>query len=81
MRGNLLGVGRVRIEMKRQQVAVGACRIGLIEDGFAVRQLAGAGIVEAAHAGHRAEVVIERAVLLHQQHDVLDIAERTGGRL
>jgi hypothetical protein len=33
-------------------------------------------VVEAAHAGQRPEVVIERAVLLDQDHDMLDVLER-----
>jgi hypothetical protein len=33
-------------------------------------------IAKAAHAGQGAEVVIERAIFLHQDHDVFDIADR-----
>lgn len=33
-------------------------------------------VTEAAHAAQRAEVVIEAAVLLHQDHDVLDVHDR-----
>jgi hypothetical protein len=33
------------------------------------------GMVEAAHAEQRAEVMVERAVLLHQDHDVLDVLQ------
>jgi hypothetical protein len=40
------------------------------------------GIVETTDPGHGAEVVVEGSVLLHQQHDVLDIVQRTGtGRI
>jgi hypothetical protein len=59
-----------------QQVAVGVDRVGLVEDGLAVGQPVGVRVVEAAHPGERAEVVVERAVLLHQQDDVLDVAQR-----
>ena len=38
-------------------------------------------IVEAADAGHGAEVMIERAVFLHQQDDVLDLLQRRRRRL
>src|SRR5215831_6093286 len=33
-------------------------------------------IVEAAHAAKRAEMMVERPVLLHQDDDMLDIADR-----
>ena len=33
---------------------------------------------EACHPGQGAEVVVEAAVLLHQDHDVLDVAQRRG---
>ena len=36
------------------------------------------GIGEAAHAAHRAEVVVERSVLLHQDDDVLDVVDGAG---
>jgi len=41
-------------------------------------------VIEAAHPGHGSEVVVERAVLLHQQHDVLNVTKgaashRVGG--
>src|SRR5215831_14206830 len=35
-----------------------------------------ARIVEAAHTAKRAEMMIERSVLLHQDDDMLDIADR-----
>jgi hypothetical protein len=40
-------------------------------------------VAEPADAGQRAEVVVERAVLLHQQHNVLDVLQRAvlGGAL
>jgi hypothetical protein len=38
----------------------------------------GAGIAEATDAAERAEVVIEGAVLLHHEDDVLDIGDGAG---
>jgi hypothetical protein len=35
-------------------------------------------IAEATHAAERSKVVIEGPVLLHQDHDVLHIAQRAG---
>ncbi len=35
-------------------------------------------VAEAAHALQRAEVVVERTVLLHQDHDVLDVLDGAG---
>ena len=37
-----------------------------------------ARIAEAAHAAERAEVVVERPVLLHQDDDVLHVLDRSG---
>jgi hypothetical protein len=36
------------------------------------------GVTEAAYAAHGAEVVVEGAVLLHQDDDVLDVLDRAG---
>ena len=33
-------------------------------------------IAEPTHSAHHAEVVVERPVLLHQHHDVLDVPQR-----
>src|SRR5690606_15379435 len=38
----------------------------------------GEAVAEAAHAHERAEVVVERAVLLHQDDDVLDVLDGAG---
>jgi hypothetical protein len=51
---------------------------GLSGDAVGVRHRNGEAIAEAAHAVQRAEVVIERAVLLHQHDDVLDVLDRSG---
>src|SRR5262249_6131439 len=37
-----------------------------------------AGIGKAADAAKRPEMMVERAVLLHQNHDVLNVANRSG---
>jgi hypothetical protein len=75
----LLGVGRQGVQAERQDVAVGIDGVGLAEDRAAVRPARG-GIVEAAHAAQRAEIVVEGAVLLHQDDDVVDVAELGGRR-
>src|SRR5258708_2833809 len=56
--------------MERQYIA-GA--IGLIPHGISGRQGDRAWITEAPHALERAEVMIEGAILLHQDDDVLDV--------
>ncbi len=40
--------------------------------------VATARIAVAAHAAQRAEVMIERAIFLHQEDDVLDVIDRAG---
>jgi hypothetical protein len=54
----------------------------LIEDRGAVGVLGDAGVGEAPGTRQRAEVVVEAAVFLHEDHDVLDVAQacaRGGG--
>ena len=63
------------VEVVRQQVAVGVVRVGLLEDRSPAGQAHGPRIAEAPHARQCAEVVVEAAVLLHQQHDVLHLAQ------
>ena len=46
---------------------------GWCQTGSPTGSVDGARIAEAAHAPQRAEVVIERPVLLHQDDDVLDV--------
>ena len=48
----------------------------LLPDRPARRQHGRARIGESAHAPQRAEIMVEGAVLLHQDHDMLDIRER-----
>jgi len=64
--------------MEGQHVAVGVGRVGLVPDALAGGQLDGARVAEAAHAAQRAEVVIEGAVLLHHEDDVLHIFNGAG---
>ena len=65
-----------RTGMEGQHVAVAA--VGLIPDGVAGGQGDGAGIAEAADSAEGAEVVIEGAVLLHHEDDVLDVVDAAG---
>ena len=76
-RRDLLRVGRVRVQVERQHVAGRVLGVGLVEDGPAVGQLRGVRVTEPANAGQGAEVVVEGPVLLHEQHDVLDVLQRT----
>jgi hypothetical protein len=57
-----------------QIIAIRAVLVRLMENGAPVVEAQRVRIVESAHTGHGAELVIERAILLHQQHDVLDVA-------
>jgi hypothetical protein len=66
----------VAVEVKREQVAVRVRGVRLIEDTAAGGQRDGTGIGIVRHAGHGAEVVVEAPVLLHEQDDVLDVAQR-----
>jgi hypothetical protein len=67
--------------VERQQVAVRVARVRLLEDAVAVRQLDRVGVAEAAHPGERPEVLVEAPVLLHQEHDVLDVVNAALTRL
>ena len=64
--------------MEGQHVAVGIRRVGLMPDALARGQLDRARVAEAAHAAQRAEIVIEGAVLLHHEDDVLDVVDGAG---
>lgn len=65
------------IEPERQRdlpaVAIGAA---LRPDRLAAWQRDRPRIAEPAHTAQRPEIMIERAVLLHQDHDMLDILDR-----
>jgi len=65
------GVSDVRME--RQNVLAASW---LVEDAFAGRKRDRMGVAVTAYAAHRPEIVVERAVLLHQHHDVLHVADR-----
>ena len=62
----------VGVRVERQDVARA---VRLVPDRLAAGQGHRARVAEAAHAAQRAEVVVERAVLLHEHHDVLDVAQ------
>jgi hypothetical protein len=61
--------------MERQHVAIGMLGIWLMKDRTPISQAQGLRIIEPAHPGHRAEVMVERSILLHQQHDMLDVVQ------
>ena len=65
--------------MKRQHVAIGMFGVRLREYRRAIGETHRRCIGKPAHAGERAEVVIEGAVLLHQHDDVIDVGEPRGG--
>jgi hypothetical protein len=54
--------------------------IGLEPDGFAARKRNRMSVAKAPHTAQCAEVVIERPVLLHQDHDVPDVFDRSCAR-
>ena len=63
-------------ELVREQVAeVGAGRIRLLEDAGPVLVGQGLLVAEPAHPAKRPEVVVEGAVLLHQDHHVLHVGD------
>ena len=59
--------------MKRKNVPALGELVGLIENRPPLRQLDCTRIGEAAHARKRAEIMIERAVFLHQENEMIDI--------
>ena len=65
----------VRRGPERQDLP-GAVR--LVPHRPAVRQGHRGGVAEAAHTAQRAEVVVEGAVLLHQDHDVVHVPQSAG---
>lgn len=71
-----VGVGGVHRE--RQEVALLAARVGLVEDRAAVDAPHRRPVAEAADAGLGAEVVVEGAILLHEHHNVLDVRQAAG---
>ena len=61
-------------------VAAGIAGLGEHGEATAVGQPERVWISEAAHTPIRAEVVVEGAVLLDQDHDVLDVVQRPAPR-
>jgi hypothetical protein len=69
----ILTVDRGRVDVPGQQeAAVRARRVGVPEHATQRR-----AVPEAAHAPHRPVVMIDRAVLLHEDHHVLDVVQAT----
>ena len=79
--GRGLRAGGPGVEVERGQVALGVARVRLPEHRAAARQHDRGRVGEAPDAGHRAEVMVEAAILLHRDDDVLDVAERAAGRI
>ena len=57
------------------KVAVGVGRVGLLEDRAAGGQPDRVRVVESPRAGEGAEVVVEAAVFLHLENQVLDLGQ------
>ena len=75
--------GRARVQAERQHGARAAVSAVVVLRPDAAAFVFGAGgnrngeaVAEAAHAGQAAEIMVERAVLLHEDHDVFDVAQR-----
>jgi hypothetical protein len=73
-----VAVGLVGEVVGQQVPEVGAGRVGLLEDAVAVLVGQRLLVVEAPDARQRPEVVIEGAVLLHQDHHVLQAGHGPG---
>ena len=73
--GDALGVAAFAVQVVGQHQSFGAL---LLPDMAIAGQWNGKAIAEAAHARQGAEVVVERAVLLHQDHHVFDVAQGAG---
>lgn len=71
-----LRAGGVGVEVERKEVALRVHRVRLVEDAAPGVEFACVRVGETANAGQRAEVVVERPVLLHQHDDVFDVAQR-----
>ncbi len=79
------GEGAARIEVKRSDDTLlrAFAPAALKPDGLTVqactgRHRDGEAIGEPAHAAQRAEIVVERAIFLHQHHDVLHVLDGPG---
>ena len=69
---------RLRIAVERQDIAVGMLMRRLRENAAAPGQAQRAWIAEAADTVQHAEIMVEGAILLHVDHDMLDVADRPG---
>jgi hypothetical protein len=68
-----LGRGDLRVEPIGLEVTLGVGQVGLVQDRAAAGEPHRPRIVEARPTG--ADVVVDAAVRLHQQDDVLDVVE------
>ena len=75
-RRDFLRAGRAGVQVERQQIAARDFPDRADRKPTGRWKFQCFRIVETAHSGERAEIVIERAVFLHQHHDMLDVAER-----
>ena len=64
--------------MERQDVAIGVAGVRLVPHALARGQLDRPWVAEPAHSAKCPEVVIEGAVLLHHENDVLDVVDCAG---
>ena len=69
-----LGAGGVGVEPEGGDIAVRMLRVGLVEHRASIGA-PGGRIVKAAHPAHRAEIMIEGTIFLHQDDEVVDVAE------
>ena len=61
--------------MVGEKVAIGVLGVRLIKDVPAGAQLQRPGVVKTAHARPGAEIVVERAVLLHEDDHMFDVLD------
>jgi hypothetical protein len=79
---NALCAGGLRVQVERQNRLRRVLFRRLIPHRLlAARQRNREAVVVTTYAAHMAEVVVERTVLLHEYHDVLDILDRSGARI
>ncbi len=71
------GGARVQVEGQHGRAAI----LALLPHRRAIAQPQRARVVEAAHPAQRAEVMIEGAVLLHQDHHMLHVRQRAAAHL
>ena len=75
---NELGRAGMSVEMEWQDRLIRALHARLKPDRLAVGEAHGEAVVVAADTAQVAEIMIEGAVLQHEDHDMLDIIERAG---